>query len=66
MLKNALSNVFTIHGLICTAIQVSMITGVLTLYVVFQVQVMGKDVMIGSPDYPGAMSDTRGAKLGKH
>lgn len=56
MLDEALKNVFTLKGLICTFIQVSMIAGCLTLYVVFQVQVMGKDVMLGSQDYPEAMS----------
>lgn len=58
MLEQALKNVFTLHGVITSLIQVSMITGILTLYVVFQVQVMGNDVMIGSQDYPGAMATT--------
>ncbi len=56
MLTKALENVFTVHGLICSVIQVSMITGLLTLYIVFQVQVMGAEVMIGSQDYPNALA----------
>lgn len=62
MLDQALKNVFTLAGLITTLIQVSMIAGILTLYILFQVQVMGRDVMLGSQDYPGALSTARPKK----